>query len=178
MLKPNGATFDLIPLVNVSKDTTQLCTLKDLQPIGGKKVLYSNYVIDEKTLKVVAQLPQISRYYYSQERGDTTNIDAYAFTYYGSSPDNSMIVRSFYPYMIDTHAELTSLFLSDLITGKTTEFPLVEREKDLVDTYNDKTDNKKPYQWFKENFEWEQTKKGYRLKVKSKIMTPEKSTIK
>lgn len=177
MLKPNGATFDIIPLVNVSRDTTLLCFLQDLQPIGNYRVLYSNYIIDEKKMKVVAQFAQVSRYY-SVDGGDTSNMDGYAFTYYGVSPDNNIVVRSFYPYMMDAHPELKSLFLSDIRTGKTTEFPLMDGEHELVDTYNNKTEDLKPYQWFKDNFEWEEVKGSYRLKIKHKVLTPEKSTIK
>jgi hypothetical protein len=177
VLKPQGATFDIIPLVNISTDTTALCRLSDLSPIGSNKVLYANYVIDEKESKVLAQFVPVSRYYKTME-GDTSNLDGWANTYYGISPDNNIIVRSFYPFMMDAHPELKSLFLSNLKTGKTTEFPLIDGEMELVDTYNNKKEDKKPYQWFKEMFEWEEVKGNYRLKIKSKVLTPEKSTIK
>ena len=165
-LADDGEKLSLIPL---AQETTKapLPILEQMDSIGSVQVFYGNYIINEQRQWVERTLPVISRYY-ATGQDDSTNYDAFANTLYGVSPDRKMIVRSFYPHKMDADPQLITLFVTNINTGKSTEFPLQTGGKNVVELLNEYLDKETARHWFDRNFKWVIAKGEYTIQLKKK----------
>lgn len=165
-LADDGDKLSLVPL---AQETTKapLPILQEMDSISNFQVFYGNYIINEQRQRVERTLPVINRYY-ATGQDDSTNYDSFANTLYGVSPDHKMIVRSFYPHKMDADPQLITLFVTNIMTGKSKEFPLQADGQNLVKLLNEYLDAETARHWFDRNFKWVIANGEYRIQLKKK----------
>lgn len=167
-LADDGDKLSLIPLA-LEDLKAPLPILQEMDSIGNYQVFYGSYIINEQRQQVERKLPVISRYY-TTGQDDSTNYDSFANTLYSVSPDHQMIVRSFYPHKMDADPQLITLFVTDIHTGKSKEFPLQVDGKNIVKLLNEYTDHETARQWFNRSFRWVISKREYTIELKGKTL--------
>lgn len=166
-LTDDGDKLSLVPVVEQTQKAP-LPILQEIDSIDRTRVLFANYVINEQRQQVEKALPVIDRYYKTAQN-DSTNFEGYVNTLYGVSPDQKVIVRSFYPHMMDAHPQLITLFLTELTTGKTTEFPLQVKGKNIVKLFNEYiSSDETTREWFQRSFKWVLKNGEYTIEVSQK----------